>query len=667
MAKRRKSGAPGGLSPKPGNLWKTGPSPKGQKLWKTGPSLLLILVVGIVAYSNSFSGSLIGDDVAALEDNANIRSIWPIWTAMTPPPDTTLSGRPVAALSFAISYAMAPSGAAVTGHHTFNLIIHLATGLLLFGVIRRTLLSPPLRERFASAAAPLALTIAVIWIAHPLNTQAVTFVVQRVESLMSLFYLATLYCTIRAAETNFASGRWVGFAIAACALGMGTKEVMVTAPLLAAAWIWLCRPDISLFGLPSRLLTGLAATWLIVIVLAAAGARSKSAGFGVSGWTSPLYLRTQAGVIGHYLRLVFWPKPLVFQYAWLPAASWADVLPQTLLLVSLAGATVFAAIRRWPIAIAGLAFFLILAPSSSILPIGTEVAAEHRMYLPLAAVVTACVFLVDAVYRRLASSGDSAPSPFATLPGRLAVTAITAGLVVMTYARNQVYASPERMAEDVAVQRPQNAQGRFQYGVLLLSHNQFREAEEHLRAALALPLTLGANEPTMRSLMHLRLSNALERLGKTDERIAELKAALALRPDLDIANGMLAEALLTQKKPGEALIYLDRAITNRPREPQLLLRAAWVLATSSNDSVRNGARAVTYAQQAVALTGFKDPVALDTLGAALAESGQFDKALEAVRQAQALIPKDDDNGMGEMLNLHQALFQARRPVRSSEW
>ena len=374
----------------------------------------VLVVAGFGAYATSFAGVFIGDDTDAIVLNQNLKSLSPLSKAMTAPADTTLAGRPIATLSFAINYAMAPSSARdameprpgagpddpfyrnVWGYHATNLLIHVLAGLALFGVVRRSLTVPALRDRFGGASTSLAFGVALLWLVHPLHTDSVTFLVQRVESLMGLFVLATLYCAIRAVETTGTAGTtgnalvWSAAAVAACALGMGTKEVTFAAPILVAAWIFLFRPDLKLWESPRWLMLGLASTWIILAaLLLTQNSRSLSVGFGIGGWTWWLYLRTQAAVIVHYLRLVFWPHPLVFHYAWLPAGSWLEVLPQILLLATLGLGTLWAFIRRQPVAFFGVWFFLILAPSSSILPIASEVAAEHRMYLPLAAVISA--------------------------------------------------------------------------------------------------------------------------------------------------------------------------------------------------------------------------------------------------------------------------------------
>ncbi len=229
-----------------------------------------------------------------------------------------------------------------------------------------------------------------MWVVHPLQTAAVTYVVQRVESLMGLFYLLTLYCAIRAGEGSRA-GWWAAAAVASCAAGMATKESMVTAPVLVALWDWLfgSRPD----GQPSRvrwgLIGSLAATWVLLGYLVSQQFRGPS--INLAPATIWLYARTQAEVIVHYLRLAFFPAPLVFLYDWplTPAPLW--MAWQAALLIALAALTVAGIVKRHPASFLGAWFFLILAPSSSVLPIVSEVAAEHRMYLPLAAVVAAIV------------------------------------------------------------------------------------------------------------------------------------------------------------------------------------------------------------------------------------------------------------------------------------
>jgi tetratricopeptide (TPR) repeat protein len=644
----------------------------------------VLIVAGLAAYGSSFSGVFIGDDFDAIVLNDNLHSLWPPTTAMTAPADTTLAGRPIATWTFALNYALAPARVRkimepapglspddpfyenIWGYHALNLLIHLLSGLALFGIVRRTLNVPVLRDRFGRASSSLAFAVALLWLVHPLHTDSVTFLVQRVESLMGLWVLTTMYCAIRAAESDFESRPWMAAAVAACALGMGTKEVTFAAPILVAVWIYLCRPDVRLTGSPRWLLVGLASTWIVLAFLLTRNSRSLSVGF-LGGWTWWLYLRTQAEVIVHYLRLVFWPRPLAFDYAWLPAATWTQVLPQFLLLGALGIATVFALVRCRPIAFLGVWFFLILAPSSSILPIASEVAAEHRMYLPLAALMTLIVLGAYAGVERITGPAQTAASvrkrwaPAAWI----AVAVIGAALAWETSNRNLAYASVGIMMQDNAIARPGNASVQLLHGSQLVLRHQFAEAEAVLRRAVDLPWPPGT-DPQPRALIHVYFGAALCGQGKFDEGIAQLRLAITIMPDLMDSYGFIAEAYLTQGKAHEAVLTLELAIARRPDDTTVLKRAAWVMATSSNAAARNGTRALELAERAVARTERRDPLALDTLAAAYAETGQFDRAIAAVRQSIDLMPPSE-SGLGAMLRGHLGLFEVRRPVRSAQW
>ena len=197
------------------------------------------------AYSTSFPGVFVFDDRFAIVENPNIKSLWPLTRAMSAPPEAPVSGRPVASLTLALNYALAPSEARdvmapgdpgsppgttelflrnVWGYHFLNLALHVLAALALFGVVRRTLLAERLRPQFGDHATALSLAAALVWVVHPLLTDSVTYITQRTEVLMGLFYLVTLYCAIRAAGSTSARARawWAAAAVAACAAGLGS-------------------------------------------------------------------------------------------------------------------------------------------------------------------------------------------------------------------------------------------------------------------------------------------------------------------------------------------------------------------------------------------------------------------------------------------------------------
>jgi len=625
---------------------------KGRRGWApVAIAAVALVVIGVATYSSSFDGILVFDDEPSIADNPNIRSFWPLTRAMAAPPDTTLSGRPIASLTFAINYALAQRDPRdLWGYHAVNLAIHILAALVLFGIVRRTLASPRMRERVGAAATPLAFVTALIWLVHPVQTGSVTYIVQRVESLMGLFYLLTLYCAIRSAEeTDRTSNGWITGAIVACALGMATKEAMVTAPLMVLLWDWTFGSS----GLESRrasrwpLYVGLAATWMIAAALAAAGPRAHSVGFSFPEWPWPTYLRTQAGVVAHYLRLAIVPSPLVLDYEWPAAHSIVDVAPQAVMLLAFIAVTIWALVRRMPIGFAGAWLFGILAPTSSVIPIVTEIAAEHRMYLPLAAVIA--VGVIGAYVIR--------PRKLPRLVLALSAGAVVAAFAFMTHARNRDYHDYERIWLDTIQKRPSNSRARNNYASALLVHGRYAEAEDHLRAAVQM-------KPDFAEA-HVNLGVVLCARGAFDEGIAHLQRAVAIQPDYWQAYQDLGEAFASQGRFKPAISSYVKALEGRTNDVMLLNRIAWILATSSDADLRDGARAATLAERAVRLTNREDAASLDSLAAAYAELGRYGEASTTAGEALALARKKGDPAIAPELESRLALYQAHRPFREA--
>ena len=376
----------------------------------------LVVAAGFAAYANSFSGAFVFDDLSTIRFNPAIRSLGAVWRQHSALGLTT-SGRPLAALSLALNYAI--SGTNAWSYHAFNLAVHLLAGLVLFAVVRRTLagsgrIEYPGKGDIQPDPVAVAFAAALLWTLHPLQTESVTYIGQRVESMMGLFYLLTLYCFIRGAgaEAAFAgtlaggkaAGRrrrfWFGLSWLACLFGMLSKEVMVSAPLLVLLYdrTFVSGSFRGAWRRHRGIFAWLAATWIpLACAVALTGNRGGTAGFGASvAWWR--YALAQFPAIAHYLRLCFWPHPLVIDYGSDLAIQAASVAPSAIVLAALLAGVAFALVRRPAVGFLGVAFFAILAPSSSVVPVATQVMAEHRMYLPLAPVV---VLAVIGFYRGL--------------------------------------------------------------------------------------------------------------------------------------------------------------------------------------------------------------------------------------------------------------------------
>ncbi len=480
------------------------------------------------AYYNSFSGPFIFDDIESITGNPSIRHFSTAWLPLQQAGGLTAAGRPLVNLSLALNYAI--SGEAVWSYHGFNLLVHFLSAGLLFGILRRTLELPRLREQFGAVARPMAAAIAVLWAVHPLQTESVTYVIQRAESLMGLFYLLTLYAFIR----SVGSGRvrwWQGVSITACLAGMATKEVMASAPLIVLLYD---RTFVSGTLKESlrrhwRYFVGLGSGWLVLLgLILASGWRGGTAGFNadMSWWH---YALTQCWAIVHYLQLSVWPHPLVFDYGmWLVARA-SDVSFPALIVIILAAATCWGVWRRAAWGFLGVFFFAVLAPSSSFIPVATQTVAEHRMYLPLASIV---VLFVTGGY---------------LLAGRKSlllwpVVALLFG--ALTSRRNEDYRSHVAIWADTVAKRPENAFAHYNLAQALQMQQRYLEAVPEYEAAIRLiPDFIEA---------HTNLGAALQHLGRGPEAEAQYQLALRYdnRPVETLVN--LGSLLLAQGRWEEA-------------------------------------------------------------------------------------------------------------------
>lgn len=429
------------------------------------PSVLIggavVAVAILVAYSSGLSGPFIFDDPYSIVENPSIRRLWAIGSVLTPPGGgNPVQNRPFVNLTFAINYAL--GGYQVFGYHLFNIGIHLVAALTLLGVVRRTLMLPAFAGRFGAGATLYATAVALWWGLHPLVTETVTYTTQRTESMYSMFYLLTLYCCIRGYGVGGAKG-WFAAAVGFCLLGMGCKEPMATAPLMILLYdrVFVAHSWKEVFQRRWGLYVGLAAGWVFLgsLMLLGGSGRGASAGFraGMTPWT---YACTQFWAICHYLRLSFWPRGLVLDYGIWIASVPGEYVPQAILLVLLGIATL-AAYLRWPwVGYLGTWFFVVLAPSSSIVPVATEPVAERRMYLPLAAVVALVVFAGSAAGRRLVDR-MAWPDPVRRRRAAAMAVGVTACVAVAlgtaTFSRNRVYRSALEIWNDTIAKRPRNA------------------------------------------------------------------------------------------------------------------------------------------------------------------------------------------------------------------
>jgi len=485
----------------------------------------IIVLLGFLAYCDSFSGPFIFDDVDSILRNTHIRKLWPITETMKGPMEETAAGRPILSLSLAINYAI--DGYEVWSYHVWNLVVHLLGGLTLFGIVRRTLNSRRLRKRFGPASLPLAGICALIWTIHPLQTQAVTYTIQRAESMTGLFYLLTLYCAIRGSLSRQIGWLWYIASVVFCALGMGTKEVMVTAPIIVLIYDRIFISDSFDAVLKRRwgLYVGLAATWGLLGWIIRTSPREQSAGFGLEiSWLD--YAKSQAQAILRYLKLSFWPAGQILDYQGWKGTGGAVLYASAASVAILLGLTILGLLRSPGAGFLGVWFFVILGPSSSFIPIADRI-FEHRMYLSLGAVVCGSVlgiyFLYDVLIERSGSVARTGRIA-AAAGGYLLAAAVVLALGSLTFNRNKDYKSKIAIWEDNTSKWPGNARAHNNLGLAYAALAEkddayYHKAIEQYDLAVKFDPTYGIAYSN-RGVAHARFGNqqaALEDFGKTIE------------------------------------------------------------------------------------------------------------------------------------------------------
>jgi len=608
----------------------------------------LIAAAAAAAYADSFGGDFQFDDFPAIRDNATVLRLWPLTAALRPPRGAlTVSGRPILNLSLAVNHAI--SGWNLWSYHALNLLIHLGAALALYGIVRRSRRvgaaageSDAARDRFAAA-------VAGIWAVHPLTTEAVTYIVQRGESLMGLFYLLTLYCFVRSAAVPLrgamadekAAARnsrlWLGLSCLSCLLGVGTKEVIVSAPIVVLLYdrIFVARGWRAAWRRRRAYYLCLAGTWipLAALVLANGGNRGGTSGFNL-GMAASRYWFSQIEALTRYVGLAFWPHPLVFEYGPPTFPFWLSAFVLGPAWLALAVATIVGIVRgrAWAFCVAVCG--LVLAPTS-VMPGTIQFAVEYRMYLPLAAIVA------------LAAAGVETALALKPARERSAGWARTAIVLILALAaasarRNYAYRSDLALWSDSVAKRPGSAKAQANLGMALSTRGRTAEAIAHYQEALRLNSGLAET--------YYDLGLAYESEDRYQEALAQFVTAAARDPTLVYAQSHAGRLLDRLGRPAEAEPYLRRAIA---RDANLAsAHGSLGVALVAQGRIPEG---IAEYRASLRLEPAQSEVEFD-LGLALAATGRVAEAAAHYAAAVRLDPKDAD----AQLNLGVTLFQLGR-------
>jgi tetratricopeptide (TPR) repeat protein len=607
----------------------------------------LLLLVGALAYLRGLQAGFVFDDHPHIVNNPALHEVMPNLRQVIQP-------RGLVSLTLAINYAI--EGREPRGFHLVNIAFHLLAGLALYGLAWRTLHLSKLAATLTQARL-VGAALALLWLVHPLQTQAVTYVIQRAEVFAGFWFILGLYSLVRHHQSVGAHARlgWTLAMFGCIFAALLSKESGAVLPVvmvlydrcfLAGRFGVALRERRWLYGVCAAFFV-LAVVWIFRRV-----ASETSAGFFMSSRTPLTYLFTQPGVILHYLRQTFWPHPLVFDYLWPIATQVRQQVPQTITLVALGVLTLWALVRNHPLGVAGAWFFITLAPTSSFVPIA-DVCVEHRMYLPLAAVLA---LVVVGGWRLL--SGWLPGQPARWVGGSLLVLT-AAALALLTSERNRDYRSDLTLWRTVVEARPRNPRAHMNYASALVEHaGDFERAVPHLRRAATLSpryadaytnlasayLGLNQREEAQRALgwaaalepnspWVLWQQGNLAHLNKDLSKAQELlKQSIALNPIFAPPYVNLAQVLKDAGQLAEAQDALRRATELAPQRPQ-----AWAQWADLKLQMNEPQEALRLARHALTIPT-ADAGTVGVVGSVLAKTGEVDLAIACMLRSAQLRP-----------------------------
>ena len=517
-------------------------------------AVIVLYVLGFAVYFNSFAVPFVFDDYPNIRDNPSIRL-----TSLAPDEliaagfESHASRRPIANMSFAINYLI--GGYDVKGYHLVNVLVHVANGVLVYFLSllflkRDPSLAASATDRRLHFAALLA---GAVFVVHPVQVQAVTYIVQRMTSMATMFYLLSLllYLIGRGAHTGpRRASLWAGAAIA-WVLALGSKEIALTLPAMICIVEWLFFRD------RARHAIGVSPWLVATAVVATLGACALYLGgdpltalmsqYEDREFSPSERMMTELRVVVYYLGLVAFPAParLSLEHAFTVSRSLVDPVTTLACAVAILGllAAALAFARRRPVAsLAILWFFVTLSVESTF--VGLELAFEHRLYLPMFAIALAVGYLASLVPSRYAVS--------AAVGG----IALVASLGVSTIARNAVWQDPVRLWADTAAKAPESHRARNNLGRVLLDRGDTDGAAAAFTEAIRIKPDYA--EP------HNNLGTIHARAGRLGIAMEAFATAIVADPDYAQAYNNLGAALLRAGRPYDAAIQLRSAITKRP-------------------------------------------------------------------------------------------------------
>lgn len=552
--------------------------------------LVSLATLGILVYSNILEVPFCFDDAHNIQQNPHIRlTKLRLGNLAGAAFNSPMSNRPIANLSFALNYYFHQYD--VTGYHMISIVIHIITGILLYFFLKTTLgVLPPCSKTEHNSS--VAFYTVLIWLVHPIQSQSVTYVVQRMNSLAAMFYILSflLYTKGRLVRKNKKSWPWFAACTLAGIMAVGSKETAATLPFFIILYEWYFFQDLSRAWLRRHLASfaGILVLFglLVLVYLGANPFDAILSTYAHRDFTLTERVLTQFRVVMYYISLLLYPHPsrLVLLHDFELSQSLLDPLTTLLsmgTIIGLIGLAFYTARKQRLISFGILWFFGNLVIESSV--IGLEIIYEHRTYLPS---VFLFLIITTLAHRHI--------KPDLLKAGGLAAAVLL--LSLWTYERNGVWNDPVTFWSDVIQKSPRNAraynnlatcymgiksyqlavtnlqqairlnpnliEARINMGVTLKAQNKLDEAIAHYYAALQVNTNFAAAHEFAGA--HFNLGNALTRKGELDQAVEHYLEALRINPDDAEAHNNLGIVLAAQGKTSDALAHFREALRIKP-------------------------------------------------------------------------------------------------------
>lgn len=654
--------------------------------------MFLFLAVCIcLIYKNSFQGPFLFDDISNILNNSNIRLTEITWDGIRRAGFQSLSShRPVANISFALNYYF--NGYNVLGYHLINILIHILTGVILFYFIKTTLVissfgniiiepekntssdichvsiqdvndlsnTAPQRSFCPASNEPLFIPFftTFIWLVHPLQTQTVSYIVQRMNGMAAMFYILSLLLYAKARLSHSKSKKLLLFLICIFSgiLSLGSKEIAATLPFFVFLYEWYFFQNVNLKWLKRNLKYFLCILFFIVVIawffLGTHPIQTLLSDYQIRKFTLWQRVQTEFRVVMYYVSLIIFPHPrrLNLLHDFSISNSFLDPITTLLSFIAIIGlivAAVWTAKRKRLFSFCILWFLGNLLIESSV--IGLEIIFEHRTYLPSMFFILMIVALAyDFIKKKWI--------------GSIFLCVIAILFSAWTYQRNIVWSDDVILWKDCVNKSPHQYRQHYNLGLSLAGKGRLDEAIKQYHKALSI------NPDDAKT--YYGLGNALVRKGDGEAAVYNYHQALQINPSYYEAYYNLGRILSKKGEIAKAIDKYQKVLSINGEMTPALYNLSWIYATSKIEKYRDGKKAVSLAEKLCKLTDYRQPLALDALAASYAEIGRFFDAVTIAKKALKLSlqtgPKELELGIKTRLSLYQNGKPYRQNLRHQD-